>query len=303
MTSTNPKLWKLTLHNNIIVHLSHLAVSNLDQRLPRIGSCVKITNAHYFLNGTNKPQKLFLCHESTLDCNYFTPCRDEDLPNFIKEHKLGTSDLLEIDHNIDVINDFIKLLAQDSSEVILLEILKCMLKNDNSNESTHLCLNKTLPPFSLKTISSCKYIDHKSDAKPMWPKWRFGTHSKHEESDCLIGYVFISKYNGMVSLQDVHYLVPCLITGDYNKVRSLYHHFVLIQQYRIFTETYKEARVNTFEYIVFDIKDVYVLNVKPKMHFKELLSEKPPSLILYSYNFEFQLLRKASVSFSIHFIN
>lgn len=285
--------------------MSHLAACDPKQRLPEVGEFVQLYNVHYKINKLYQLQKLFLCHQSRIVCNRCkNHVREDKLLQIICDFNLGVSDLLEIDYNIDVIDNFIKKLAQESSESIILKVIHCLVTNGDQNIQTyngHQCLNRNIPSFKLITISNCQYIDLDNTAKVYGPPWNFGVHYKNNKRNILIGCLHVNKL-GIVCLRDAEYNMSCIITSrkkDSLKRCNILNQFVLIKNYCIFTETYRESGAANLEYILFDIADVLMLDMKLDIRRHSNFVIKIPNDHSYSYNFQFKLLNKAAVSVSI----
>ncbi|KAF2883316.1 hypothetical protein ILUMI_22818 [Ignelater luminosus] len=300
VSSVNTILWTFQLDNTIIVHTSCLAAYDTKQRLPEVGEFVHLYNVHYKVNKLYQLQKLFLCQRSRIVCNHYKDhVREDKLLQIIRDFNLGASDLLEIDYNIDVIDNFIKKLAQEPSESIILKVIHCLITNGDQNirsYNVHKCLNKNIPLFTLITISNCQYVDLHNTAK-VGPPWNLGVHRKKNKRDILIGCLHVNKH-GIVCLRDAKYNMSCIITSrkDSLKRRNILNKFVLIKNYYIFTETYRESGAVNLEYILFDIADALVLDIKLDIRCHSNLVTKVPNNVPYLYDFQFKLLNKATIN-------
>ncbi|KAK4874070.1 hypothetical protein RN001_013430 [Aquatica leii] len=298
VTSLNVTTMSFVVDNNITVHTGHLAARTNKYHLPEIGEHVNIYNAHFMLSSSIKVQKLFVCDRGKIVCEHYTDADDTSFPELIDDYNLGCSDLEVIDASIPVITDHIKDLSQNSAMEIMFEIVQVLADIDKS-KNRHKCLNKIIAPLSIKTISDYNFVDSYPNKEEKMPVWFFGSHSKYQK-DKLLGYLQINKRYGILLLRDVNGVKPCVMVNSSKiNVIDIVNKFVIIQNFRVFTELYRENEVPCLEYLFFDVKDVLVLEGlchKNCENMQQLIVKEVPENFSYVYKFKFQLLKKATVN-------
>ncbi|KAF5270598.1 hypothetical protein FQA39_LY01336 [Lamprigera yunnana] len=297
VTALNTTTWTLQLDHKVTVHMGHIAQSSCVKELPEIGEFIKIYKAHFMIGPTNKLNKLFLCDKSRIVCENSTSIHENGLLTLIDKHNLGSFDLHSIDSNFVIIHDYIKNLSSNLSEEIMWNIV-AVLADSSKNTNVHRCLNNVLSSFRLQTVSHYNLVDLYPNKNEKMPIWFFGSHSK-DKPDKLLGFLQINKRYGVWLLKDVNRSMPCVVVNNNcTDMYNIVNKFVLIHNFRIFTEVYKENDVPGLEYILFNLQDVTVLQNIQHSNVDTMqysLTEQLPEHFPYIYKFKFKLLKKATV--------
>ncbi|KAK5641718.1 hypothetical protein RI129_010265 [Pyrocoelia pectoralis] len=302
VTAVNTTTWVLELDHKLPIYMGLMASQNHEILVPEIGEYVKIYNAHYIINKALSLEALFVCKRSKITCNYFKTCTfSDDFLDLINKYELGCADIKAVVENLEMIKTGIKKFTQNTAEEIMWNIIDCIASSKSNKKSDHTCTNTVLAPFTLRTISNYRFVDSHLDKSKKMPVWFFGSHSKIEESDKLIGYLKVNKRYGIVLLHDVDHSILCVITNKSNlDLYRFINCLVVINSFRIFTETFKEAHVPNIEYILFDASEMVTLDKVNSNHVDTLkdilLLREAPENIPYVYVFKFKLLKKGMVN-------
>ncbi|XP_031354727.1 uncharacterized protein LOC116179150 [Photinus pyralis] len=300
VTAVNTTTWTFQLDHKLIIYMGLAASQSREVLLPEIGERIKIYNAHYVINKALSLEALFLCKRSRITSNYgHTFTSESELLASIRRHKLGCADVKAVVENLEIITSRLSDFTSNSPEQVMCNVVD-VIASDKAVKNRHTCLNTILAPFALKTISDYRFIDADPDKPKKSPPWSFGAHSKRKEYDKLVGYLKINKRYGIILLHDAQHCVPCVITNrNHVDLYDLTNRLVVIVEFRVFTETFREADVHNVEYILFDVADTFVLkkvSTNDVETVRDILLKEVREDIPYVYSFKFKLHRKGTVN-------
>ncbi|CAG9857774.1 unnamed protein product [Phyllotreta striolata] len=144
------------------------------------------------------------------------------------------------------------------------------------------------------SISSWRYcvMDEKSSMYKDFPYWSFGVHSKPTPKTMLFGRFYIDKLEGRLMIDDNVHKMPCSIINSTVNLSIFYNTYILLKDYKIVTEIFRDPNVKNWEYLIANFEDVILLHPLEKC---SLFGTVPP-LRKFPIIEEIVIVRKSQVS-------
>lgn len=304
VTSTNEEFLTFELNNTVTVYIVHLAATKVEELVfPDVNDRVKLYNTH-----RSDLSSIILCEKSRmivenkkckpeLECNF--------LLNLLRMHELGIKDVKKIMQTSFKMKETIGKFLVSVNRVIsnlIQEYLSCNTISETMiEENTYngqFCDNHLLQEFSILTVSDCRYVDPITKQNKKIPYWSFGSHSKKQSGELLIGFLYICPVDGVLVLSDSRHKILLILLGSTNnkRLRALINTVVVLQNYTVFTEIFNEP-VGNSECILCDKYDISSLKEFCKeRNCRKHIFEQLPAEMNFTNKIKFLLLNQTPVS-------
>nr|XP_023022155.1 uncharacterized protein LOC111510464 isoform X1 [Leptinotarsa decemlineata] len=291
VTHVNEAFAYIILNNQTKVHLSLLLLNNPSLSLPQVGARISFKNAHK-ISSTYVP-----CTTSELKGVPVEKFQPNAFVKFVESHRLGAQDLVTIGAVIGLLENNFQDLGPEIRETIVLSLLKILLRLFSiPTKADHVCLNKHISHLDLICINSCRHVEIQSSKYREFPHWSFGVHPKPRKHSLLFGLVILQDLYGFLMLKDSLYQVVCIFTNATpENIQSIVDSYVLIRNYKLITEIYKESDVPNLECILVDFQDVVKVFSSQKNEVSLYYFNSSAKRLKYNYSLEFQLVKKSMI--------
>ncbi|XP_057654584.1 uncharacterized protein LOC130892906 isoform X1 [Diorhabda carinulata] len=266
------------------IYLCLLKNSNDEIKLPQLYSMSESKKLHKSLN------TFVACSSSTVMSKSKNITKSNYFTNLIKTNKLGAADVFIVDRALRIFEKNFSFENDITGKKVFSNLVETIIELNVSPGEIHnqRCLNKCLTNFSISSINSCKHVEINSSKYNDFPPWSFGVHKKPKTDNYLFGFVYVDPQYGFLMLKDNFHKIVCIFHGNEDIVENS---FVLIKNYKIISEIYKEKKIPNLEYLLAHSEDVIIVhnNKKHLEMYGHVLPKK------FKYTMDFIIIRKSTL--------
>lgn len=264
-----------------IYYITHKCHLNNQHRLPSLNESIKLKNVQKY------SKHLLMSSTSELISNNEYTVTEEDLLsflaylNFILTHKLNSMEIVNFYKYLLKAFKYDELLnIEESTEVLLCRTFDIILAKQHFHAKD----------FTITLFTPSNVIDFQNSYSKL--EWNYDS-SMSKENSYLLGYLFINN-DGCLCIEDIKVKIPCLIINKFNAdMKEYLNQMIFVERFVTFREYYITTNEN-ISYVLFDIRDIFRVNVNcKKQHISHLVNTRPTRATTSLY---FQLIEKIPVS-------